>query len=273
MENTEFETILDYCIDEMRTGKSMEECLSQFPEYAEELRPMLDVAGRLEALDAPEPSADTINNALFEIGQRTQQETQASEPSSFFLPEFLRQPWIIRTVSAVLVVIVLFFGLSTASADSVPGDILYPVKQLTESIRIALTFNAEDEAELRLTFSEKRLKELSQVYRETGEVDEQLIRAMLADAGNAIERALATGDTLSFLRTKAQHLTETQHEFLQHLQPRVRGQSRQVVDEAIEICGKRRNRMQQMMQRMMDGNMPMHQGQRRGHMNGMMQRR
>ena len=268
----EFETILDYCIDEMRAGKTIDELVTQFPEYADELRPMLEMTEQLGELEAPEPSAETINNALFEIGQRAGQKKQKPDTAGIFLPEFVRQPWVRRTVSAVLVVVVLFFGLSTASADSVPGDILYPVKQLTESIRIALTFNEEQEAELRLTFSEMRLKELSQVYRETGEVDEQLIQAMLADAGNAIERAMATGDTLSFLQTKAQHLNETQHEFLQHLQPRVRGQARQTVDKAIEICGQRRGRMQQMMQRMMEGDMPMHQGQGHGHMNGMMQK-
>ncbi|MCF7804664.1 MAG: DUF5667 domain-containing protein [Candidatus Marinimicrobia bacterium] len=270
--NNEFNTILDYCIDEMRTGQSIDDLVNQFPEYADELRPMLEMSEHLGELEAPEPSAETINNALFEIGQRAGQQQQEPDTSGLFLPAFVRQPWVRRTVSAVLVVVVLFIGLSTASADSVPGDLLYPIKQLTESIQIAFTFNEEDAAELRLTFSEKRLEELSQVYRETGEVNEPLIQAMLADAGNAIERAMATGDTLSFLRTKAQHLNETQHEFLQHLQPRVRRQARQTVDRAIEICGQRRGRMQQMMQRMMDGDMPMHQGQGSGHMNGMMER-
>jgi len=268
----EFETILDYCIDEMRAGKSIDKLVEQFPEYAEELRSMLELSEQVGELDAPEPSAETINNALFEIGQRAGQKKQEPDTSGIFLPKFVRQPWVRRTVSAMLVVVVLFFGLSTASADSVPGDLLYPVKQLTESIQIAFTFNEEDEAELRLTFSEKRLKELSKVYRETGEVNEQLIQAMLADAGAAIERAENIGDTLSYVRTKAQHLNETQHEFLQHLQPRVRGQARQTVDRAIEVCGQRRGRMQQMMQRMMNGDMPMHKVQGRGHMNGMMEK-
>jgi len=265
----EFETILDYCIDQMKAGKSMEECLSQFPEYRDELKPMLEMSAQLGELEAPEPSAETINNALFEIGQRAGKQKQSEKPAGAFLPEFVRKPWVFRTINALLVVVVLFFGLSTASANSVPGDILYPFKKFTENVQFLLTTGKQDKAELRLTFSEKRLKELSELYSKTGQVDEHLIQAMLRDAEAALEVHATGEEGPSYLMTKARHLNDAQKDYLNQLQPHVQGQKRQMVDQAIQTCNQRGERMQQMMQRMMQ-NMPMmRNGMGNGH-NGSM---
>ncbi len=265
----EFETILDYCIDQMQSGTSLEECLSQFPEYRDELKPMLEMAAQLGALESPEPSVETINNALFEIGQRAGQQQHAVKKSGIFLPEFIRKPWVFRTINALLVVVVLFFGLSTASANSVPGDLLYPFKKFTENVQFVLTTGKQDKAELRLTFSEKRLRELSEVYRKTGKVDENLIKSMLRDAEAALEVHTNGNGGPSYLMTKARHLNDAQKDYLDQLKPHVKGQTREVVDQAIQTCNQRGERMQQMMQRMMK-NMPMMRNGRMGGMGGMM---
>lgn len=267
--NQELETILDYCIDQMQTGKPMEECLAQFPEYRQELEPMLQMTVRLGELENPAPSARTINEALFEIGQRSQTQKQAQKESATFLPAFLRQPWVVRTVNALLIVVVLFFGLSTASAGSVPGDLLYPFKKLTENVRFLLTTGQQDKAELRLTFSEKRLRELSALYRKTGRVNEALIQAMLRDAEAALQVHTASDEGPSYLMTKARHLNDAQKDYLDQLQPRVQGRAREAVDQAIQTCNRRGERMQQMRRGMMK-NMPMMRNGRMGGMRNMM---
>ena len=263
----EFETILDYCIDQMQEGKSLEECLTQFPEYRDELKPMLDMAIQLGELESPEPSVETISNALFEIGQRAGQQQPSKANRMTFLPAFIRKPWVFRTINAVLVVVVLFFGLSTASAKSVPGDFLYPFKKFTEKVQFVLTTGKQDKAELRLTFSEKRLKELSELYRKTGKVDENLIKSMLKDAESALEAHMNENGSPSYLMTKARHLNDAQKDYLDQLEPRVKGQTKEVVDQAIQTCNRRGERMQQMMK-----NMPMmKRGMGPGHMRGMQQ--
>lgn len=268
---SEFETILDYCIDQIQAGKSMEECLAQFPEYRDELKPMLEMSVQLGELETPEPSVETINNALFEIGQRAGQQKKTGKSSGIFLPEFIRRPWVFRTINAALVVVVLFFGLSTVSASSVPGDLLYPFKKFTENVQFLLTTGKQDKAELRLTFSEKRLKELSELYRKTGKVDESLISAMLQDAEAALEVHTTDNEGPSYLMTKARHLNDAQKDYLNQLQPHVNGQTKEVVDQAIQTCNRRGERMQQMMQRMMK-NMPMMRNGQMGGMGGMMDR-
>lgn len=256
--NQEFETILDYCIDEMQAGKSLEECLAQFPEYRDELKPMLETVSMVGKIEAPQPSAATINNALFEIGRQAGQEKSSAETTGIFLQKFIRKPWFARTISVAMVLVILFFGLSTASADSIPGDILYPFKKLTENIQFLLTTGEQNKAELRLTFSEKRLRELSDLYRQTGQVDENLIQAMLQEAEVALEAPSMTGETPSYFMTRARYLNETQRDYLNQLQPHVKGQALDVVNQAIQTCTSRGEQMNQMMQQMMR-NMPMMQ--------------
>jgi len=256
--NTEFETILDYCIDEIQAGKSLEKCLAEFPEYRDELKPMLETVSMMGKAEAPQPSAETINNALFEIGRRAEQEKSSAGTSGIFFPEFMRKPWVFRTLSAAMVLVVLFFGLSTLSAGSVPGDILYPFKKFTENVQFLLTTGEQDRAELRLTFSEKRLKELSELYRETGQVNEALIQSMLQEAEVALDVHSGSAAGPSYVMTRAKYLNETQREYLSQLQPHVEGQTREVINRAIQTCAARGERMNQMMQQMMQ-NMPMMQ--------------
>ena len=44
----EIELLLDKCIVEMRKGKNIEECVAQFPEYADQLKPLLELARQIE---------------------------------------------------------------------------------------------------------------------------------------------------------------------------------------------------------------------------------
>ncbi len=264
----EIETILDFCIDEMRTGKSVDYCLAQFPEYREELEPLLEMAGQIGELDIPEPSATAINQALFEIGRRTP--AQPEKPFNTGARGLFKPAWFRWTANVLAAVILLFFGFSTASADSVPGDILYPFKLLTERVQIILTFSSQNKADLHLAFSEQRLKELSELYRTTGRVDRELIRAMLNDGAVALEVHQAGVNQPSYLMTRARHLNDTQKDFLSQLQRRVRGADREVVEQAIQTCNQRGQQMQEMMRGMMK-NMPlMHNGGKMPGMHGMM---
>ncbi len=65
----------------------------------------------------------------------------------------------LRWVAAACVALmILTFTTATASADSVPGDTLYPVKRLVEQGQLALSSNAGD-VSLRLDFADRRLDE------------------------------------------------------------------------------------------------------------------
>jgi len=273
--NIEIETILDVCIDRMRAGEELETVLGDYPEYADELRPLLETAAAVEDLPPPGPSVETINSALYEIGRR--EGIREKQPVQGISGKILSSPWIRTAVTAVLVVTVLFWGLSTVSADSVPGQVLYPVKQLKEHVQVLLTFGRNQKAELRLSFSEERLEELSELFRTTGQVDTKLIQAMLTEVDKALDQYSDTTSGTPYLITKVRHLSETQEEYLSRIEPHVDEQARPEVEKATRACGMRGERMRRRMDRMME-HIPIHRNMQnrqdmRDHMRQMMRGR
>jgi hypothetical protein len=72
------------------------------------------------------------------------------------------------TVAACLVLAVVVVGTTGASAQSLPGDTLYPVKRWVEQGQLVLT-GSEGEVSLRLDFAERRLNEFEELL-ERGDV-------------------------------------------------------------------------------------------------------
>ncbi|MDE2311818.1 MAG: hypothetical protein KGJ93_01870 [Patescibacteria group bacterium] len=87
--------------------------------------------------------------------------------------EIQRPAWTIRLVSwarpaaAVLLGLSLVGGTALASTGAKPGDILYPVKRATETIRLDLAVSEEAKANLQSQFAQERLKELRQLRQTT----------------------------------------------------------------------------------------------------------
>ncbi|MBN1201858.1 MAG: hypothetical protein JXJ20_08390, partial [Anaerolineae bacterium] len=71
--------------------------------------------------------------------------------------------------AACLVLVLLAVGTARASADSLPGDTLYPVKRLVERGRLALSGDTGD-VSLRLDFADRRLDEFEALL-ERGEIN------------------------------------------------------------------------------------------------------
>lgn len=67
-----------------------------------------------------------------------------------------------RVAAVLVVLIVALYGAVTASADSLPGDVLYPVKRLVERGEIALA-DDDDTLSLRLAFADRRLDEFERL--------------------------------------------------------------------------------------------------------------
>ncbi|MDX1511414.1 MAG: DUF5667 domain-containing protein [Nitriliruptorales bacterium] len=86
-------------------------------------------------------------------------------------------------------------GVVAAAAHSVPGDLLYPVKQATEQVRLLLSPSAASDARLHLQFAGERLDELEEIAGVASRAD---VGAVLLDldghVASAIATARATGD-------------------------------------------------------------------------------
>jgi len=60
-------------------------------------------------------------------------------------------------------------GTVAASQNSLPGDILYPVKIVSEDARVAMVFSPEQKAEFRLNLAQKRIEEIGRVLEKAEE--------------------------------------------------------------------------------------------------------
>ncbi len=164
------EIILTNCIKEIKSGKaSLTECLNRYPSYRHELEPLLRMA-----LNIQEPPAKKLDNgykqaAKAKLLQQIRTAKQKKRRSfvdvfSFGIPS--QFAWA-RVAVSVLIVVVLLSTLTTGTAfaaqSSLPGDMLYPVKTVTEDVRLLMADGSVAKAELNLKFAQTRLEEMSKL--------------------------------------------------------------------------------------------------------------
>jgi hypothetical protein len=90
-------------------------------------------------------------------------------------------------------VVVAASGLTVAAQEALPGDLLYDVKQATESVRLAATSDATERGRLELALAERRLEEV------TAAVDRGGVRstALVSTLREMDLRSVAGAETLA----------------------------------------------------------------------------
>jgi hypothetical protein len=158
MNDYEFDLALDAALQLRAEGVSVEVCLARFPQYAAALRPLLETAGHAASgLRAGEPLSPPN---LARGRARVLQAARASQPR----PAFLIWRWAV----ALAFVVTLAVGVSAASAQSLPGDVLYPVKRTIEGAQLALAGDLPTRQQLEAEHNARRQDEartLSQLKR------------------------------------------------------------------------------------------------------------
>jgi Domain of unknown function (DUF4382) len=116
---SDFDRILDECIDRVNRGETVKACLSDYPEHAKRLEALLAVMAQTKAADSFTTSADkkrTARQSFYSAMEKTRQ-------SSLFRG-MLARPLIWATIIAVLVVLVIgYFALRTTIFPTVPPSI------------------------------------------------------------------------------------------------------------------------------------------------------
>jgi hypothetical protein len=180
----DIENILDDCIEGIRAGKPMEDVLKAYPDAAPELRSLLRLARQLGDLPAPEPTVGGLMRAM--AHNATVERPKKGRTGRFLL---FRAPVLARIAAAIVVVSLVGWGTTAASAGAVPGDLLYGLKRFTERVKFFLTLNAENQAELRIVFSEERMAEALRKHTRGEGLDDDLLAAMLEEARLAMTEA------------------------------------------------------------------------------------
>lgn len=71
--------------------------------------------------------------------------------------------WVYSLAAVALALVVTLTGTLRASAESLPGDALYPVKRAAEQVRLTLTFDPQERGSLLEQFNDMRVSETRQV--------------------------------------------------------------------------------------------------------------
>ncbi len=101
-----------------------------------------------------------------ELWERIKTETVTASPipSPYQLNFNFKKP--MAPIIAAIVLMLGVGGTAVASESARPGDLLFPIDQAIEDVRLALATSDEAEARLKITFAEERLAELRSLLEE-----------------------------------------------------------------------------------------------------------
>lgn len=229
--------VFDQLLEEIKKGKNIDECLKKWPEYADELKPLLEVAQSLAHLPVPEPREQAVAETLRRV--RTVAKVERKRP--FFLRPFISwQPVLVRAAAVVVLIVATIWTTTSLSARSLPGEPLYPVKRLAERIEYSTAFNAHRRAMLHLRFADRRTQEFSDMFRPGEKIDPHLINAMLNEMQLAFQHAgqCSQSRCAALMQRVADYNTYQWH-VLEAVRARACDCDRAMLGRAISVCQER----------------------------------
>jgi hypothetical protein len=157
--------VLEQCLVEIEQGADVDTVLFRYPEYADELRPILEASVKAKEMSAPEPSADVVRRNRARVLQHAAEMREGMvKPAPRFWFASLRR--LAVTVTVILMMLVSSTGLVRAASNTIPGDNLYPVKRTWEDIILLFTFNPQEREQLEFEHENERLEELTELFTE-----------------------------------------------------------------------------------------------------------
>ncbi len=190
--NRGFDDILDACLDRItRKGDSIEQCLESYPEQAGELEPLLRAALSVKDVSSIEPRTEFQRMAkarlLSAVAAKKEKEGRRRLPLWNW-----QQRWAVA-LAVVLALVMMGGGTVAASTNSLPGDVLYPVKTTTERVQAFFTFGKEAKANLYMRFAERRIVEIEALAERARNIPESVLSVMNAETDRAIALANQNG--------------------------------------------------------------------------------
>ncbi len=161
---TELYDALDVCLQALEQGKDLESVLRDYPEFSRDLRPILETSLKARSLGDITVPADVHRRSRSRLLQRARElRLEQQNPRYRMIPVYSR-------LAVALGLAAVFFlsstGLVSASAASLPGDQLYPVKRTWEDVRLFFTFNPQDRDILESEYEQERLDEIDGLLAE-----------------------------------------------------------------------------------------------------------
>jgi len=193
-------------LNEIKAGVPVEELLAR---ATPERRPMVMAAWRMHSTPAPVPNAARValgRDRLMAMAEERRARRARVLASRMTPASHLRagiqgfwhglrapRPRVARralsgamTMAAFVVAMGLGVGrMSTAAADSLPGDPIYSIKRLGETARIFFAFDPDRRAELNDRFADARLREMLALSADRRDIPAAVLREWAESRDNA----------------------------------------------------------------------------------------
>ena len=154
---------LEICLQELEQGADIETVLSRYPDFADELRPILEGSIHARSMAIVPPSAEVVRRNRSKVLQHAAQMRGAKSSSSQRIG-FASLRRIAVTLAVIAVLFVSGTGLVSAASTTLPGDNLYPVKRTWEDVLLWFTFDAQARETLEIEHENERLYELKELF-------------------------------------------------------------------------------------------------------------
>ena len=178
---------LNDCLERLSSGEDIQQCVGRYPEYREDLVPLLETAITTEhvasaSMYRPDSKARGLHRLMEALNDRGVPRDRGM-PFGFLRP--LAKP-VALGFGALLILGFAAGGTTVASSDSVPGDTLYWVKTAKENISLKLARSDIGRAQAHADLANERGHEM-RVLIERGNVlrAEQVANRM----GNHLNRS------------------------------------------------------------------------------------
>ncbi len=185
----DFDRIVDDAFSRLEAGEPIEAVLNRYPQQAEALRPLLEtVSLSLHVYTYTEPASRTgmargRQRFLTEAARRAEKRRARQRPLAWLGPA---RRWAVTVAALLLLILAAGATAVVASADSLPGSPLYPVKIAAEEVRLTLTRDPEPRARLHMERAQRRNQELNALLTREAPVGGELLVSSLSEAQAAL---------------------------------------------------------------------------------------
>ncbi len=244
MDNT-FDDQLDRKITELLSGESAEEMSDADADTremapAEGYEPLAAEITRVFMEESPRLAPSIQARQLAQLRARAAQKRRATASGSRWDFSWLlhAMPRWAQVAAVAIVVVLLANGITVASASSLPGSPLYPVKRLAEQSNLFLAPTAGERARVWMNLASIRLDEAQRVLAAGQRVDPALLDAVDQSIFNALAEIAGTrgAERVDLLKQITQ-LSIRQQQVLDGLAPKAPPTDRARFEQTSRLLG------------------------------------
>lgn len=252
---TDLASSLEKCLDGMARTDDIEATLGEFPERAEQLRPLVRIAALVRRYyDTPpqSPPGGLKAGRAQLLAEAAQYRKKAVSSPVHPRQQRAGRRFLLKFATALLAAVIALVSVSTgvawAAKGSLPGETLYPVKLASEDLQLSLASDPAAKVGLSLQFAVERAEEIQAMVRDGQSIPESVVDRMQNHYEQALQQAsTASPEETAGLLEHVSQQTRTQAQLMEQLQSSASRETRARLQQAQQVCLRIHDNTQTMM--------------------------